>query len=84
MGDRRFDLIIDDGLHLPQANSTPWVLFCLLSEDGIFVVEDINGYYPFWSAASLVLNQRYDTHFTARKSASIIYLHRRQRKGAEI
>ena len=82
MGDRRFDLIIDDGLHLPHANiNTLDALLPLLSEDGVFVVEDINGYYPFWSAATLVLNQRYDTYFTARKSASIFIV--RQRKGAE-
>jgi hypothetical protein len=72
MGDKRFDLIIDDGLHLPHANiNTLDALLPLLSEDGIFVIEDINGYFPFWTAASRVLNQRYETFFTARKSASI-------------
>lgn len=79
LGDKRFDLIIDDGLHLPHANiNTLDALLPLLSEDGIFVVEDINGYSPFWTSASIVLNQRYDTFFTARKSASIFVV--RQRK----
>jgi hypothetical protein len=49
----KFELIIDDGLHLPHANfNTLNALLPLLADDGIFVVEDINTEHrDFWHIA---------------------------------
>ena len=72
MGEKRFNLIIDDGLHLPHANiNMLHVLLPLLADDGAFVVEDINRFYPFWKIASVVLSTSHDTYFVQTKSAFV-------------
>lgn len=45
-----FDIIIDDGSHVPQhAIGTFEMLFPLLAENGIYVIEDIQtSYWPHW------------------------------------
>ena len=55
--DGPFDLIIDDGLHLPYANfNTLATLLPLLKPDGAFVIEDIEiGHLPFWQIACAAL-----------------------------
>jgi hypothetical protein len=55
---RKFDLIIDDGLHLPHANfQTIKALFPLLAKDGTFVIEDIDAIHlPFWRIAHQLLS----------------------------
>jgi hypothetical protein len=69
MGQRRFDLIIDDGLHLPHANfNTLRALLPLLSYDGVFVVEDIEPrHLDYWRLARLVIAPRYDSTILAAK-----------------
>jgi hypothetical protein len=64
----RFDLIIDDGLHLPRANfNTLWKLMPLLKNDGVFVVEDIiPSLLPFWRVAQATLPE-YETHLIGSK-----------------
>ena len=69
----KFDLIIDDGLHLPHANfNTLDALLTLLGERGVFVVEDIEPVHkPFWQLARAVLAAKYDTYFTAAKGGCV-------------
>jgi hypothetical protein len=52
-----FDLIIDDGFHDPHANiRTLKTLFCLLSENGTYVIEDIHeSLIDFWRVVSVHL-----------------------------
>jgi hypothetical protein len=70
LADKRFDLIIDDGLHLPHANlNTLRVLLPLLAKTGVFVVEDINAYYNLWQLIEAVFSCEYDCYFTPRKGA---------------
>lgn len=58
----RFDLIIDDGLHIPQANlNTLNFALPLLKPEGVFVVEDIlDRYLSFWHIALALLEKKYD------------------------
>lgn len=51
LGPAPFDLIIDDGLHTPEANAkTMAALLPLLSQDGFYIVEDILiNYDQVWS-----------------------------------
>ena len=57
LGHGSFDLIIDDGLHRPDANlNTLAFAQKMLKPDGIFVVEDIVKWLaPFWLAQANVL-----------------------------
>lgn len=76
--DRSFDLIIDDGLHLPHANmNTINALLPLLSDSGTLVVEDINGHYAFWTVALNVFSKEWDCFFAPTKSAHIFVVRRR-------
>lgn len=55
--DVRFDLIIDDGLHSPNANLAT-MLFALkkLKPGGVFVVEDVHpAHFPVWQIVSALL-----------------------------
>jgi len=76
--DTKFDLIIDDGLHLPHANfNTLYALLRLLDERGIFVVEDIeHSHAPFWQLAQSVL-VKYDSYLTEAKGGFIFVARRR-------
>ena len=70
-----FDLIIDDGLHLPHANlNTIEVLLPLLKPDGTMVVEDIDRIHlHYWRAAQAVLPQ-HDTCLTERRGGWIFII----------
>jgi hypothetical protein len=50
IGDQRFDLIIDDGLHTFEANSnTLFSAFKHLRDGGLYIVEDVEiGYFGKW------------------------------------
>jgi len=64
LGERKFDLIIDDGLHVPNANLNTLLFgLRLLKNDGCMVVEDIsNESLSIWKIASVILSERYQTH----------------------
>jgi hypothetical protein len=64
----RFDLIIDDGLHVPHANfNTLSTLMPLLKDDGVFVVEDIlPSLLPIWRVVQATLPE-YETHLISSK-----------------
>jgi hypothetical protein len=70
---KKFDLIIDDGLHLPHANfNTLDTLSTLLAETGIFVVEDIEPIHkPFWQLARAALAMKYESYFTTVKGGCV-------------
>lgn len=80
--DRRFDLIIDDGLHLPHSNfNTIEALLPLLTDDGILVVEDIDPVHlDYWTVAMSAL-VRYDTYLVERLGGWM-FLIRTQRRAA--
>jgi hypothetical protein len=75
IGERKFDLIIDDGLHLPHANfNTLSALLPLLKPDGAFVVEDILPIHlPFWHVAQAALHQ-YDAQLIDAKGGGVFVL----------
>jgi hypothetical protein len=73
---RRFDLIIDDGLHLPHANfNTLRALLPLLAEDGVYVVEDIEPrHLHYWEITRRVIASRYDSTILAAKGGFLFIL----------
>lgn len=60
-GDKKFDLIIDDGLHLPDANlNVVFFALDLLSENGILVIEDIKpNFYIYFRLLYSIIRSRY-------------------------
>ena len=61
LGDINFDLVIDDGLHLPSANIAT-MLFALriLRPSGFFVAEDIHpNSLAIWQVVAAVLPESY-------------------------
>jgi SAM-dependent methyltransferase len=61
ISERTFDLVIDDGLHSPNANIAT-MLFALriLRSDGYFIVEDIpESALPIWQVVGAVLPEGY-------------------------
>jgi len=77
---RAFDLIIDDGLHAPNANLTT-LAFALerLKPGGYAVIEDIyEPSLPVWALASMVLASRFDVSLYREKRAYVfVATHRR-------
>lgn len=70
---RKFDLIIDDGLHASNANLQT-LLFGLkhLKEGGCMVVEDIsNQSMPIWKIASVILSERYQSHIVRARGGNM-------------
>lgn len=68
----RFDLIIDDGLHLPNANLRTMATFLpMLHQDGVYVVEDINCHYPIWRIVENLMSKNYDAYFAETKAAHV-------------
>jgi hypothetical protein len=59
------DVVIDDGLHIPEANAHTVAAFLpLLSPDGVLVVEDILPEFDFlWHAVGLRLRPEYRMRF---------------------
>lgn len=76
---KRFDLIIDDGLHFPHANfNTIKSLLPLLSPTGVMVIEDIRAVdRPFWRIAGILLSFRYEVCLARTKSADIFAIRNR-------
>jgi hypothetical protein len=70
-----FDLIIDDGLHLPHANfNTLHAFLNLLKDDGVFVIEDIEeAHVPFWHLARAILSN-YDSYLEPAKGGYVFIL----------
>ena len=70
-----FDIIIDDGLHLPHSNlNTIEALLPLLKPDGTMVVEDIDRIHlHYWHVARAVLAD-YDTCLTERQGGWIFVI----------
>jgi hypothetical protein len=71
LADGMFDLMIDDGLHSPNANIAT-MLFALkiLRPSGIFIVEDINSSsMPIWQVVAALLPENYNPKITQTKSA---------------
>ncbi|UCG35435.1 MAG: hypothetical protein JSW17_01145 [Candidatus Omnitrophota bacterium] len=61
LGNEKFDLIIDDGLHSPNANIAT-LIFALekLKPHGWFVVEDVHtSSLPIWKVISAIIPNRY-------------------------
>lgn len=75
-----FDLIIDDGLHSPNANVATLV-FALgrLKVGGWFVVEDIvRAALPLWQLVSTLLADQYEPHLVAEKGGFLFSTRRLQ------
>lgn len=73
-----FDLIIDDGLHIPEANINS-VNFALglLKDTGVLVIEDIGEeFFDFWYTAFALLGSRYTCHFLKTKAACMVLIGR--------
>jgi hypothetical protein len=79
LGQVKFDLIIDDGLHLPHANiNTLTALLPLLAASGTFVVEDIeHRFEDIWRLAGALIDSRYDSRLVETKSAYAFVLRQR-------
>jgi hypothetical protein len=73
-----FDLVIDDGLHAPDANLAT-ALFSLerLKIGGWLVVEDIAPLaLPVWQVIAALLPEAYDPHLVAAKDAYLFVMQR--------
>ena len=73
-----FDLIIDDGLHAPNANLTT-LLFGLprLKVGGWLVVEDIApAVLPMWQLISMLMPQQYNSHVVASGGGYLFSIYR--------
>jgi SAM-dependent methyltransferase len=75
---RQFDLIIDDGLHSPNANVASLVFgLSLLKPDGVFVVEDIAPpHLPVWQVISTMLRPRFQMELVAGHAAYMCLIRR--------
>lgn len=79
MAGRTFDLIIDDGLHTPEANiNTLFLSLSLLKAGGAIVVEDIGEEdFPFWDMVFMALETRYRCRFVRAKQACLAIIQKR-------
>lgn len=79
IGTKKFDLIIDDGLHTALANLvTVKESLKLLTKDGILVIEDVNkNALPVWKLLSQVLHSIWDLKIY-RTNASYMVLIRKK------
>jgi hypothetical protein len=76
-----FDLIIDDGLHSPDANIET-LLFGLgrLKVGGSFVVEDIApSAEPIWQVVGALLPEKYEHHVISAKNGMLFWIRRAAR-----
>jgi hypothetical protein len=69
--DRLFDLVIDDGLHSPNANiATMLFALTILKPSAFFVVEDISpSSVPVWQVIAALLPESYRPKIIQAKSA---------------
>lgn len=74
------DLIIDDGLHSPDANIRSLIhLLDLLSEDGWLIIEDINlSSKPIWTVVAFILQERWRFTFVDDYDAALVLVRRRK------
>ncbi len=73
-----FDLIIDDGLHSPNANLTTLLFgFERLKAGGWLVIEDIApAAVPLWEAIAALMPHQYDSQVVAAKGAFLFSMRR--------
>lgn len=78
-----FDLIVDDGLHTPEANiNTLLFALPLLKDDGVFVVEDISeDFFAYWDVVFLTLGDEFDCRFVRGRGGCLAII--RKRSGAD-
>jgi hypothetical protein len=84
--DRKFNIIIDDGLHAPNANIATLIFACEnLKENGWFVVEDIQRpKLPIWQVVSHLLADDYVSYIVAAKSGFLFVVRRRSARSSDI
>lgn len=75
---KKFDLVIDDGLHAPFPNlATVKHSLPLLSNDGILVIEDImNMAIPVWQLLQMILNPEWEIQIIETKASNIVIIKR--------
>lgn len=79
-GNEKFDLIIDDGWHVPQANlnTIEWGL-SLLNETGVLVVEDIHiRDYIYYQCLFYLIQKDFKLAFVKDKAACMAIISKRQ------
>jgi hypothetical protein len=71
-----FDLVIDDGLHAPNANVASLIFgLSILSPGGWLVIEDIGHQaFPIWQVVARLLPSRYRTYAFRDKVGALIFL----------
>ncbi len=72
-----FDLVIDDGLHSPNANIIATILFALkiLRPPGFFVVEDIPlRSMPVWQVVAALLPDTYHPTLVRTKECLLFFI----------
>lgn len=71
---KKFDLIIDDGLHTPLANlNTLNELLPLLKKDGHFVVEDIrDSFLPIFKIIAMTLSPKYTSKLIRARKENVM------------
>jgi hypothetical protein len=74
-----FDLIIDDGLHLPHAGlNTIEALLPLLKLDGTMVIEDIDPLHlDYWKTAAAVLTH-HETYLAERRGGHLFVIRKKK------
>jgi hypothetical protein len=74
----QIDLIIDDGLHSPDANIRSILhLAPLLSRSGCMVIEDVNiAAVPIWSVVAHVLAPQFEVTFVDDRDAGVVVIKR--------
>jgi len=80
----QFDIIIDDGLHAPNANIATLSFACEnLKNDGWFVVEDIeSAAIPVWRVISALLPKKYTSWIIAAEGAFLFTMKVNERETA--
>ncbi|MGE0636667.1 MAG: hypothetical protein AB7G44_15725 [Bacteroidia bacterium] len=79
LGNLKFDLIIDDGLHNAQANlNTMNFALEMLKDDGVFVIEDISeNDFKYYKIVEAILGDRFFVDFINTNSAHICVFRRK-------
>jgi len=79
IGDKKFDLIVDDGLHTALANLvTVKESLKLLTEDGMLVIEDVyQNALPVWKLLSQVLQSIWDVNIYRTNAAYMVLIKRK-------
>lgn len=79
LGPRRFDLIIDDGIHTPEGSiNTLNFAIPLLKEGGTIVVEDISeDDFFFWNIVFVSLPKEFDCRFVKEREVCLAIMRHR-------